>query len=76
MVGAKCWDLIAEGYLILNTGRNTKVGHHTLDGKNCGDVDSSVGSSIRTSFLPWGSPRGVYLYGWLGGLVIMFERPP
>jgi hypothetical protein len=59
-VGTKCWDQIAEGCLILNTEKNAKVNKHSTDSNKC------TGSL----------PQGVYLYGWLGGLLIMSERPP
>jgi hypothetical protein len=60
--GNDCWDQIAEGYLIPNTGKRAKVGacalenggykglKHTMD-----KVINALSSSLR------GDPQGVYL---------------
>jgi hypothetical protein len=47
-MAAKCWDRMTEGYSITHTGKNAKVGQHTLDDKDYEDVDSVVNSSKCT----------------------------
>jgi hypothetical protein len=43
-----CWDQITEGYSILNTGKNVKVGNHKLDSDDCKSVNSTADSSKCT----------------------------
>jgi hypothetical protein len=62
MVGAKCWDRIAEGYSILNMGKTTKVGQCTHDDDGYEGANSTMDSSKCIGFLPQGFPQGVYLY--------------
>jgi hypothetical protein len=47
-VDVKCWDRIAEGYSILNMGKDAKVGQRTLDDKDHEGVNNAVDKSKCT----------------------------
>jgi hypothetical protein len=47
-VGPKCWDWIAEGYSILNMGKNVKVGQRMPDDEDYEGVNDAVESSKCT----------------------------
>jgi hypothetical protein len=48
MVGTKCLDHLAKGYLILNTRKYAKVGKRTLDDNDYEGVNSPVDNSKCT----------------------------
>jgi hypothetical protein len=71
-VGAKCWDRIAKGYSILNIGRKAKASYCVLENDDYKAVKSATGMAINVL----DSSLGVYLWGRLGGPVIMSKQLP
>jgi hypothetical protein len=72
MVGVKCWDQIANGYSILNTERNVKVGYCALENDGCEGVNNTMSRAINVL----GESLGCLFIGAVRGLVIMSKQPP
>jgi hypothetical protein len=57
-----CWDQIAEGNSILNTGRDAKVGYTTLENNGYKGGNSATSEVMNAlDFSPGGISREVYL---------------